>query len=101
MVADTIGRTFTWTLFAAVLVLSLPASGFAPDLYLLIASRTVGGLSWAGCGPAGFAIMAQGLSASNRGIVSTWQMMTGTLGGSIGQVTCPRGGLRAIKKPWR
>ena len=27
-------------------------------------------MSWAGCGPAGFAIMAEGLTASKRGIVA-------------------------------
>ena len=98
MVADTIGRTFTWTVFAAVLMLSLPACGLAPNIGILIAARTIGGMSWAGCGPAGFAIMAEGLTASKRGIVSTYQMMTGTLGGSIGSVT---GGMVITFFGWR
>ena len=41
MVADTIGRTFTWTVFAAILMLSLPACGFAPDIWTMIAARTM------------------------------------------------------------
>ena len=98
MVADTIGRTFTWTVFAAVLMLSLPACGLAPNIGILIAARTIGGMSWAGCGPVGFAIMAEGLTASKRGIVSTYQMMTGTLGGSIGSVT---GGMVITFFGWR
>jgi MFS family permease len=52
MVADTIGRTGTWRVFAAVLMLSLPACGFAPDIVTLLVARTLGGMSWAGCGRA-------------------------------------------------
>ena len=52
MVADTIGRTGTWRVFAAVLMLSLPACGFAPDIVTLLVARTLGGRSWAGCGRA-------------------------------------------------
>ena len=84
MVADTIGRTGTWRVFAAVLMLSLPACGFAPDIYTLLVARTVGGMSWAGCGPAGFAIMVEGIEASRRGIISAWQQTCGMTGGSVG-----------------
>lgn len=79
-------------------MLSLLACGLSTNIYTLIAFRTVGGLSWAGCGPAGFAIMAEGVAASKRGIVGTWQMMTGTFGGSIGTVA---GGLVITLMGWR
>ena len=42
MVADTIGRTGTWRVFAAVLMLSRPACGFAPDIWTLLVARTLG-----------------------------------------------------------
>ena len=62
MVADTIGRTTVWRLFAGILMLMMPFCGFATSVYGLIIARTIGGTSWAGCGPAGFAIMAQVMS---------------------------------------
>ena len=98
MVADSMGRTTTWQVFGLVLALSLPACAFAPSIGLLLAARTFGGMSWAGCGPAGFAIMAQGLPAAKRGIVSAWQQSLGMFGGSIGTAT---GGVLIAVMGWR
>lgn len=98
MVTDTIGRTGTWRDFAAVLMLSLPACGFAPDIYTLLVARTVGGMSWAGCGPAGFAIMVEGIEASCRGIIGAWQQTCGMIGGSVGTAT---GALLITFMGWR
>ena len=98
MVADTIGRTLVWRVFAGVLMAALPVCALAPSIYVLILARTIGGLSWAGCGPAGFAIMAQGLMASRRGIISAWQQTTGMFGGSIGTAL---GGIMISVMGWR
>jgi predicted MFS family arabinose efflux permease len=81
-----------------VLALSLPCCGLAPTIGVLLAARTVGGMSWAGCGPAGFAIMAEGVAVAKRGLVSSWQMTSGTLGGSIGTAA---GGLVISSVGWR
>ena len=98
MVADTIGRTGTWRVFAGVLMVSLPICGFAPDIFTLVLARTFGGMSWAGCGPAGFAIMAEGLEASKRGVVSAWQQSIAMLGASTGTAL---GGILISVMGWR
>ena len=98
MLADSIGRTFTWRLFGALGVISQPLCGFAPNIWVLIAARAFGGMTWAGCGPAGFAIMAEGLEPAKRGIVSAWQTMSGTFGGSMGTVA---GGFVIAVMGWR
>ena len=98
MLADSIGRTFTWRLFGALGVISQPLCGFAPNIWVLIAARAFGGMTWAGGGPAGFAIMAEGLEPAKRGIVSAWQTMSGTFGGSMGTVA---GGFVIAVMGWR
>jgi MFS family permease len=98
MVADTIGRTTVWRVFAGVLMVCLPICGLANSVFMLIIARTVSGVSWAGCGPAGFAIMAQGVEPSRRGIISAWQQTTGMFGGSVGTAA---GGVLISVMGWR
>ena len=95
---QTIGRTFTWRVFGALGCISQPICGFAPNVGVLIAARAFGGMTWAGCGPAGFAIMAEGLEPAKRGIVAAWQTMSGTFGGSMGTVA---GGFVIAFMGWR
>ena len=63
-----------------------------------VKARTLGGLSWAGTGPSGFAIMADKMPPEKRGLVSAWQSSSGALGGSVGAAS---GGIMVFYFGWR
>jgi MFS family permease len=81
--ADMMGRVKTWWIAMFFMVLSFLLCANATSIGMLVAARTLGGLSWAGTGPSGFAIMADKMPADKRGLVSAWQSSSSALGGSV------------------
>jgi MFS family permease len=97
-VADTMGRARMYMVCTVALVASFAMCGFAPSIEVLLAGRVLAGLVWGGAGPAGFGMMCEGLPREQRGVVAAWQMMSGTMGSSLGTAA---GGIIIEYVGWR
>ena len=96
--ADSYGRARMWwggmTLFLSSFFICATATSIVP----MILGRVLSGIGWAATGPAGFGILASTLERSQRGVASSLQTATGTLGSSIGVAA---GGLLMDVGSWR
>ena len=81
--ADRYGHSRIWWAGMFFEVAQCIACSLAPTIGLLLAARSLAGLSYA-CSPAGFAIMCGGLPSDKRGVVSARSEALGTLGASVG-----------------
>ena len=96
--ADTFGRSKAWWSGMFMFISSFVICAYSTSIEMMVVGRTLSGIAWATTGPAGFGILASTLERSQRGVASSLQTATGTLGSSIGVAL---GGLLMDLGSWR